>query len=176
MGYYAADDIPYHWWLAENFALCDNYVCSVLGPTWPNRDYLLTGKIQNQPQYTNNPGSYTSAPSWTTYAQTLTDNGITWRVYNARAAAVHLHLFPHVHRSQATFGSGEQVLSVLATFQVDVTVTAQAELQVTVSPGLQCAALVAGIGQRYERGGPPVTRTEENAILAPLTACATRTS
>ena len=32
MGYYAADDIPYHWWLAENFALCDNYFCSVLGP------------------------------------------------------------------------------------------------------------------------------------------------
>lgn len=87
MGYYAADDIPYHWWLAQNFALCDNYFCSVMGPTWPNRDYLLTGKIQNQAQYTNNPGMYTSPPSWTTYAQTLTDNTKTWRVYDAAYAA-----------------------------------------------------------------------------------------
>jgi phospholipase C len=45
MGYYAADDIPYHWWLAQNFALCDNYYCSVLGPTEPNRIYLMTGTI-----------------------------------------------------------------------------------------------------------------------------------
>jgi len=87
MGYYAADDIPYHWWLAENFALCDNYFCSVLGPTWPNRDYLLTGKIENQQQYLGYPSQYTSAPSWPTYAQTLTDNGITWRVYSAAGAA-----------------------------------------------------------------------------------------
>src|SRR5580692_7252044 len=85
MGYYAADDIPYHWWLAQNFALCDNYFCSVMGPTWPNRDYILTGKIDNQVQYTNNPG-YASPPSWTTYAQTLTDNAKTWRVYDSADA------------------------------------------------------------------------------------------
>ncbi len=87
MGYYAADDIPYHWWLAENFVLCDNYFCSVLGPTWPNRDYLLSGKIENQVPYTQYPSAYGSALSWTTYAQTLTDSGITWRVYDAASAA-----------------------------------------------------------------------------------------
>ncbi len=86
MGYYAADDIPYHWWLAENFALCDDYFCSVLGPTWPNRDYLLTGMIKNEEQYLGYPSQYTSAPSWPTYAQTLTDNGITWRAYSAAGA------------------------------------------------------------------------------------------
>ncbi len=88
MGYYAADDIPYHWWLAENFVLCDNYFCSVLGPTWPNRDYLLSGMIKNDVPYTEYPSNYSSAPpDWTNYAQSLTEGGITWRVYYAGGAA-----------------------------------------------------------------------------------------
>jgi phospholipase C len=33
MGYYAANDIPYHWWLAQNFGLCCNYFCSQMGVT-----------------------------------------------------------------------------------------------------------------------------------------------
>jgi len=33
MGYHAANDIPFHWWLAQNFALCDNYYCSHMGVT-----------------------------------------------------------------------------------------------------------------------------------------------
>jgi phospholipase C len=43
MGYYLQDDIPYHWWLAQNFVLCDNYFCSVMGPTIPNRLYMMSG-------------------------------------------------------------------------------------------------------------------------------------
>ncbi len=39
MGCYLADDIPYHWALAQNFALCDHYHCSVLAGTGPNRMY-----------------------------------------------------------------------------------------------------------------------------------------
>jgi phospholipase C len=45
MGYYVADDIPYHWALASNFALCDNYFCSALSGTGPNRMYLMGGTI-----------------------------------------------------------------------------------------------------------------------------------
>jgi phospholipase C len=45
MGCYLADDIPYHWALAQNFALCDRYHCSVLAGTGPNRMYLLGGTI-----------------------------------------------------------------------------------------------------------------------------------
>ncbi|HTS68099.1 MAG TPA: alkaline phosphatase family protein [Terriglobia bacterium] len=26
-------DLPFHWWLAQNFALCDNYYCSHMGVT-----------------------------------------------------------------------------------------------------------------------------------------------
>jgi phospholipase C len=43
LGYFLQNDIPYHWWLAQNFVLCDNYFCSILGPTVPNRLYMMTG-------------------------------------------------------------------------------------------------------------------------------------
>ena len=37
---YTRDDIPFQYALAEAFTICDDYHCSVLGPTWPNRLYL----------------------------------------------------------------------------------------------------------------------------------------
>jgi phospholipase C len=43
MSYYERQDIPFHFALAENFTICDGYHCSLLGPTWPNRMFLMTG-------------------------------------------------------------------------------------------------------------------------------------
>ena len=40
MLYYDDRDIPFYYWLADNFAVGDRYFSSVLGPTWVNRDYL----------------------------------------------------------------------------------------------------------------------------------------
>src|SRR5580692_12259189 len=37
MGYYKRADLPYYYALADAFTICDNYHCSVLGPTHPNR-------------------------------------------------------------------------------------------------------------------------------------------
>src|SRR5690349_2125244 len=37
MGYYTRDDLPFHYALADAFTVCDNYFCSVFGPTHPNR-------------------------------------------------------------------------------------------------------------------------------------------
>ncbi len=45
MGYYKRSDIPFQFALAEAFTICDAYFCSVFGPTWPNRMYLMTGMI-----------------------------------------------------------------------------------------------------------------------------------
>ena len=45
MGRYLADDIPYHWALAQAFALCDHYFCSVLAGTISNRMFLVGGTI-----------------------------------------------------------------------------------------------------------------------------------
>ena len=45
MAYYQRDDIPFHWALADAFTVCDGYHCSMMGPTWPNRLYLMTGMV-----------------------------------------------------------------------------------------------------------------------------------
>ncbi len=45
MGHYTRADIPFQFALAESFTVCDAYHSSLLGPTWPNRMYWMTGTI-----------------------------------------------------------------------------------------------------------------------------------
>jgi phospholipase C len=40
IGYYNRQDIPFLPSLADAFTLYDRYFCSLLGPTWPNREYM----------------------------------------------------------------------------------------------------------------------------------------
>ena len=83
MGYFEREDIPFQFALAENFTVCDNYYCSVLGPTWPNRLYLMSAWIdppgQNGGPIISNvdPTPYT----WKSYPEALTAAGVSWRVY-----------------------------------------------------------------------------------------------
>lgn len=46
MGYYDDADHPFYTWAATTFASSDRNFGSVLGPTWPNRDYLLAATSQ----------------------------------------------------------------------------------------------------------------------------------
>ncbi|MEU3420609.1 alkaline phosphatase family protein [Streptomyces murinus] len=83
MGYYTREDIPFQFALAETFTVCDNYFCSVLGPTWPNRLMWMSGSIdpggtQGGPIISN------TAPTpyrWTSYAERLQAAGVSWKVY-----------------------------------------------------------------------------------------------
>ncbi|MFI9081307.1 alkaline phosphatase family protein [Streptomyces sioyaensis] len=83
MGYHTREDIPFQFALAESFTLCDNYFCSVFGPTWPNRLYWMTGTLD--PGGTRGgPVLNNTAPKayrWTTYAERLEAAGISWKVY-----------------------------------------------------------------------------------------------
>jgi hypothetical protein len=45
MGYYERADLPFYYALADAFTICDNYHCSVMGPTHPNRLMALSGTI-----------------------------------------------------------------------------------------------------------------------------------
>jgi phospholipase C len=86
MGYFTQSDIPFHWALAEAFTLCDNYHCSVFGPTNPNRLYMWTGMIDPQggyggPVISNTPAYDNVILSWTTYPERLERAGISWQVY-----------------------------------------------------------------------------------------------
>jgi phospholipase C len=46
IGYYVQEDLPILSVLATNYTTFDNYFCSMMGPTWENRLYQLTGTTQ----------------------------------------------------------------------------------------------------------------------------------
>jgi phospholipase C len=82
MTHHVRDDIPYQFALADAFTICDNYHCSVLGPTDPNRYHMWTGWVGNDgkaggPVITNAEAGY----DWSTYPERLERAGISWFVY-----------------------------------------------------------------------------------------------
>ena len=83
MGYLDRDDIPFHYALAENFTICDNYHCSVLGPTWPNRLYHCPRGSTPRAcaAARSSPTSTRPRTSWKTYPEALTAAGVPWQVY-----------------------------------------------------------------------------------------------
>ncbi|MBC7532597.1 MAG: phosphoesterase [Oligoflexus sp.] len=40
MGYFDRETLPFSYWLADNYTLCDRWFGGVLGPTWPNRSII----------------------------------------------------------------------------------------------------------------------------------------
>jgi phospholipase C len=92
MGYYDRQDIPFHYALADAFTLCDSYHCSVIGPTMPNRHYLMSGMLDptgsaggpvlETPPVATAP-SVVGSCSWTTMPEVLTDKNVSWKVYQA---------------------------------------------------------------------------------------------
>src|SRR6266702_3030043 len=86
MGYFTQADIPFQWALARAFTVCDNYHCSVLGPTNPNRLYMWTGMIDPRgtgggPVIDDSPAYNNVTLSWTTYPERLQRAGVSWQVY-----------------------------------------------------------------------------------------------
>ncbi len=82
MAHLNRQDIPYHYALADAFTICDDYHCSLLGPTDPNRYHLWTGWVGNDgsgggPVIDNAEAGY----GWSTYPERLTAAGISWKVY-----------------------------------------------------------------------------------------------
>ena len=93
MGYYDSSDIPFYYDLVQQFTICDNYFCSVLGPTHPNRLMQMTGTLDpagvagGPVLVTNSKESLEFTCSWTTMPEVLTDAGVSWKVYNPYGAS-----------------------------------------------------------------------------------------
>ena len=82
MTYHTRKDLPYQFALADAFTICDNYFCSLMGPTDPNRYHMWTGWVGNDgaaggPVITNAEAGY----DWSTYPERLERAGISWKVY-----------------------------------------------------------------------------------------------
>jgi phospholipase C len=83
MGHLARADLPFYYALADAFVICDGYHCSVLGPTHPNRFYLMTGTIDPQGNHGGPAiGNDGRAYSWETYPERLEHAGVSWRIYH----------------------------------------------------------------------------------------------
>jgi phospholipase C len=82
IGYYTANELPYYYDLLHTAGLCANYFCSLLGPTWPNRFYLMSGTsggITNNGQWGY--GIFDSG-RWPIVLDLLDEAGVTWKIYN----------------------------------------------------------------------------------------------
>lgn len=91
MGYYNRADLPYYYALADAFTICDNYFCSVIGPTDPNRLYTMAASID--PDGKNggplieslvlNRAAFYGRLTYTTMPEQLQTRGISWKVYSS---------------------------------------------------------------------------------------------
>jgi phospholipase C len=83
MGYMTRTDLPLYYTLADAFTICDGYHCSMLGPTHPNRLFLMTASIDADAKFgkaaIDNSGRRFE---WETYPERLTRAGVTWRIYH----------------------------------------------------------------------------------------------
>jgi phospholipase C len=97
MVYYNAQDLNYYYALASAFTVCDQYFCSTLTQTYPNRLHMFSGcngggKVGGNPIMSNAGTDETptsdmaddkpfDAYTWITYAEQLQSAGISWKVY-----------------------------------------------------------------------------------------------
>ena len=91
MGYYTRADLPYYYAVADAFTLCDNYFCSVIGPTDPNRIYSMAASIDPDGKnggpllqtLVTNRSSFFGKLTYTTMPEQLQARGISWKVYTS---------------------------------------------------------------------------------------------
>jgi phospholipase C len=80
MGYWTEQDLPFYYGLARTFPLADHWFCSCLGPTFPNRRFLISGTAHGL--IDDLPWDVVDYPPAGTIFDLLTDHGISWADYH----------------------------------------------------------------------------------------------
>ena len=80
MGYWTEDDLPFYYGLARTFPLADRWFSSCLGPTFPNRRFLIAGTAHGL----IDDASYDllDQPPAGTIFDRLSEHGISWGNYH----------------------------------------------------------------------------------------------
>jgi phospholipase C len=81
MGYWTEADLPFYYGLARTFPLADHWFCSCLGPTFPNRRFLIAGTANGL--IDDLPWNLIDYPEAGTIFDALTTNGISWVNYHS---------------------------------------------------------------------------------------------
>jgi phospholipase C len=102
MGYFTRSDLAFYYALADAFTICDNYHCSVLGPTDPNRLMGMSATIDPAgahggpvvQTFSNRLAEYGKL-SWETMPERLLAAGVSWKVYNDPTGLIGLSPLPY---------------------------------------------------------------------------------
>ena len=87
LGYWTEKSLPFYYGLAQTFPLADRWFCSCLGPTFPNRRFLIAGTAHGL--IDDMPFDLIDSPPAGTIFDSLTRNGIHWVNYhNVRPASI----------------------------------------------------------------------------------------
>jgi len=92
LGYYDSADLDFYTALTNEFTLCDNYFCSLLGPTFPNREYMhsaQSGALKTNALPNSVPGMETGF-TWPTIWDLCNANDVPWGYYFVDLPAIGL--------------------------------------------------------------------------------------
>jgi phospholipase C len=81
MGYWTEEDLPFYYGLARTFPLADHWFSSCLGPTFPNRRFLIAGTAHGL--IDDAPYDLLDYPSAGTIFDMLGRHGISWANYHS---------------------------------------------------------------------------------------------
>ena len=84
MGYWSERDLPFYYGLARTFPLADHWFSSCLGPTFPNRRFLIAGTAHGL--IDDSPSNLLDYPPAGTVFDLLTEHGISWVNYHPVAS------------------------------------------------------------------------------------------
>ena len=105
MGYHTADNVPTYDALARDFAVGHRWFASHPGPTFPNRFYELSGRLNIDPwgawEYTNSSPVVPSISE--TIFEHLTDSNVSWRCFE--------HSYSFIRRFERYTFDSENVVS-----------------------------------------------------------------
>ncbi|PTT29371.1 phospholipase C, phosphocholine-specific [Chryseobacterium sp. HMWF028] len=89
LGYYNREDLPFYYQLADAFTIFDQYFCSSLTGTTPNRLFLWSGTLREQQNgkvkanVVNENIDYDKAKQakWKSFPEILEQQNISWKIY-----------------------------------------------------------------------------------------------
>jgi phospholipase C len=98
MGYWTRAELPIHYAIADAYTSFDRWFASLMGPTWPNREYLWSASSNGVSG--NDLPTTAGGFTWPSFMGHLGDAGVEWKSYFASLAlgSLYADAEPYVNR------------------------------------------------------------------------------
>jgi phospholipase C len=121
MGYHTPETVPYYSQLAQQYTVCDRYFSSHPGPTFPNRFFFLSGKLETlrsgEPQRDNGVSGFTLLRQNNLFDE-LTARGVSWKYYESPPDVTMLRTYARYAFDDTNIRPIEEFLTVAAAGQL----------------------------------------------------------